>query len=135
MALFGKKKTENKVEKVEKKAKVKSPASAKATAGKPAVSAPKNISTVAAAVIVRPHITEKSGTLSQSGVYTFEVVKGAGSKQIAEAVEALYKVVPVRVSVTTIRSKKRNLRGIIGKTSSGKKAYVYLKKGDTIEFI
>ncbi len=125
MALFGKKKTENKVEKIENKAKVKSPT----------VSTSKNISTAASLVILRPHITEKSGALSQSGVYTFEVVKGSGSKQIAEAVEALYKVVPVRVSVTTIRSKKRNLRGIPGKTGSGKKAYVYLKKGDTIEFI
>ncbi len=125
MALFGKKKTENKVEKVEKKAKVKSPA----------ISASKNISTAASGVIIRPHITEKSGALSTTGVYTFEVVKGASSKQIAEAVEVLYKVVPVGVSVTTIRSKKRNLRGIPGKTASGKKAYVYLKKGDTIEFI
>ena len=122
MALFGKKKTENKEV---KKVSVKSPA----------ISGARTISISAAQVIIRPHITEKSGMLSQSGVYTFEVVKGASSRQIAEAVEAMYKVVPVRVSVTTIRSKKRNLRGIPGRTASGKKAYVYLKKGDTIEFI
>ena len=121
MALFGKKKTENKV--------------AKTTAKPKASLASKNISTTAESVIMKPHITEKSGALSQSGVYTFEVAKGASSKQIAEAVEVIYKVVPVGVSVTTIRSKKRNLRGISGRTAGGKKAYVYLKKGDTIEFI
>jgi large subunit ribosomal protein L23 len=122
MALFGKKKTENKeVKKVVSKS--------------PAVSNAKHISTSAARVVIRPHITEKTGMLSQSGVYTFQVVKGASSQQIAEAIEVMYKVVPVRVSVTTIRAKKRNLRGIPGMTASGKKAYVYLKKGDTIEFI
>ena len=120
MALFGKK-TENK----EKKVAVKTPVALKS----------KSISTSAAAVIVRPHITEKSGALSQTGVYTFEVVKGSSSREIAEAIEVMYKVVPVGVSVATIRAKKRNYRGIPGVTATGKKAYVYLKKGDTIEFI
>ncbi len=127
MAFFGKNKTEKKVETTAK--------AGRATSKPSAVLRPKNLSVSAAQVIIRPHITEKSGMLSQSGVYTFEVVKGAGSKAIAEAVEALYKVVPTQVSVTTIRSKKRNLRGKPGKTASGKKAYVYLKKGETIEFI
>ena len=120
MALFGKNKTEKKVEKV---------------ANKPATLTPHVVSASAAQIIVRPHITEKSGALSQTGVYTFEVVKGSSSQQISEAVQALYKVVPVKISVPPIRSKKRMLRGILGKTASGKKAYVYLKKGDTIEFI
>ncbi len=122
MALFGKNKTENKKEK-------------KAASKPQAVLTPRVISTSAAMVIIRPHITEKSGALSQSGVYTFEVTKGASSREIAEAIQVLYKVVPVRVSVTPIRSSKKNYRGIPGETSSGKKAYVYLKKGDTIEFI
>ena len=121
MALFGKKKTENKVE--------------KKAAAKPTASMPRMLSVSAARVIVRPHITEKSGALSQSGVYTFEVTKGSSSREIAEAIEVMYKVVPTGVSVLPIKSKKRNLRGIPGKTASGKKAYVYLKKGDTIEFI
>ncbi len=125
MALFAKNKTEKKVVKAEKTEKVI----------KPVVSAMRTVSASAAGVIIRPHITEKTGMLSQSGVYTFEVVKGVSSKQISDAIQALYKVVPVKVSVTKIRSKKRMLRGIPGKTATGKKAYVYLKKGDVIEFI
>ena len=126
MALFGKKKTEKK----EDKKAVMKPVSAKATAGKS-----KNISTAASHIIVRPHITEKSGMLAQTGVYTFEVVKGANSQQVAEAVEVMYKVVPERVSVLPIRAKKTSYRGIPGFTPKSMKAYVYLKKGDTIEFI
>jgi large subunit ribosomal protein L23 len=122
MALFGKKKTENKEV---KKVAPKSPAISKAHV----------ISTSAAHVIIRPHITEKTGMLSQAGVYTFQVSKGASSREISEAIQVMYKVVPTRISVTTIRAKKRNLRGIPGMTASGKKAYVYLKKGDVIEFI
>ena len=125
MALFGKNKTEKKEVKVEKAVK----------AVKPVSLTPHVVSAEAAHVIIRPHITEKTGMLSQTGVYTFEVVKGAGAKEISNAIQALYKVVPVKVSVTKIRSKNRSLRGIPGKTATGKKAYVYLKKGDKIEFI
>ena len=125
MALFGTKKTEKKVVKAEKVAKV----------AKPAISTARTISASAAQVIIRPHITEKTGMLSETGVYTFEVVKGVSSKQISDAIQALFKVVPVKVSVTNIRSKKRMLRGIPGKTATSKKAYIYLKKGVKIEFI
>ena len=133
MALFGK----NKTEKVaEKKIVVKKAASTKATVAKPAVLGAKTISTEAAKIIVRPHITEKSGALSHVGVYTFEVAKNANSNQISEAIEAIYKVIPVRVSLAPIHSKAKNYRGIPGgRSASGKKAYVYLKKGDSIEFI
>lgn len=124
MALFGKNKAEKKVVKAENEKVLKS-----------APSTARTISITAAQVIVRPHITEKSGMLSQTGVYTFEVSKNVSSRQISEAIQALYKVVPVKVSVTKIRSKKRMLRGIPGKTGGSKKAYVYLKKGDVIEFI
>jgi large subunit ribosomal protein L23 len=133
MALFAKNKTEKKEEKkvvAPKKAAVK-----KVTKSPVTINARK-ISTEAAKIIVRPHITEKSGALSQVGVYTFEVAKSANSKQISEAVEAIYKVVPAKVSLAPIHSKAKNYRGIPGgRSASGKKAYVYLKKGDSIEFI
>lgn len=125
MGFFGTKKTEKKTEKKAEKAASKSQA----------ILTPRTISASAAKVIIRPHITEKSGMLSQSRVYTFEVTKGASSREISEAIQVMYKVVPMRISVAPIRAKKRNLRGIPGWTASGKKAYVYLKAGDTIEFI
>jgi len=149
MSLFGKNKTE------EKKVVAVKPTSAKAMAGKPVTkkASPKpavkktpsksvatltsrHLSAEPAKVIIHPHITEKSGVLSQKSIYTFEVRSDAGSQEITEAIEVLYKVVPVRISVVPIRSKARNYRGIPGgRSAGGKKAYVYLKKGDTIEFI
>jgi large subunit ribosomal protein L23 len=86
-------------------------------------------------VIVKAHITEKSGALSQNGVYTFEVLVDSNSRQIADAIKAAYKVTPVKVTVAAIPAKTVVSRGKTGKTAHGKKAYVYLKKGDTIEFI
>lgn len=86
--------------------------------------------------IVRPHITEKTGMLSQNNVYTFEIAKDANKKQVADAIQSIYKVRPTRVSIAQIRGKVKLFRGgIKGKSASGKKAYVYLKEGDKIEFI
>lgn len=85
--------------------------------------------------VIKPRVTEKAGLLSQNGVYTFDVRVDANSRQIADAIKAAYKVTPVRVSVAPVKSKTMFARGKSGRTVSGKKAYVYLKKGDTIEFI
>jgi large subunit ribosomal protein L23 len=85
--------------------------------------------------IIKPRVTEKAGRLAESGVYTFEVLKTANSKQIADAIQAAYKVTPVKISVAPIKSKAMFVRGKSGKTVSGKKAYVYLKEDDKIEFI
>jgi large subunit ribosomal protein L23 len=87
------------------------------------------------AAVIKPRVTEKAGLLSQNGVYTFDVRIDANSRQIAEAIKAAYKVTPVRVSVAPVKSKTMFARGKAGRTISGKKAYVYLKKGETIEFI
>ena len=87
-------------------------------------------------VLVSPRITEKAtGFTTGAPVYAFNVAVRANKTQIAHAVKELYKVTPVRVRVVTLPSKvTRNRRGQFGKTSSGKKAYVFLKAGDTIVF-
>ncbi len=112
--------------KAEKKSESKNEKRAAAAAG---VVFPKG------AAVIKPRVTEKAGLLSQNGVYTFDVRIDANSRQIAEAIKAAYKVTPVRVSVAPIKSKTMFVRGKKGRTISGKKAYVYLKKGETIEFI
>ncbi len=84
-------------------------------------------------VIRKLHVTEKSSLLSEGGVYSFEVEKSATKKQIAKNVALLYKVTPLKVSVINMKSKAVFSRGKAGKTSSFKKAYVYLKKGDVID--
>ena len=85
--------------------------------------------------VIKPRVTEKAGLLSQNGVYTFDVRVDANSRQIADAIKAAYKVTPVKVSLAPIKSKAMFARGKSGKTVAGKKAYGYLKKGETIEFI
>ena len=86
-------------------------------------------------VLVRPHITEKAGLLAQSGVYTFEVTRDADEASVIRAVAEVYKVSPLRASLMPIKTKTMFARGKSGQTGGGKKAYVYLPKGQAIEFI
>ncbi len=72
-------------------------------------------------IILRPRITEKSGMMSESlNVYTFEVAGNASKPAIAKAIKTLYKVTPLKVRTISL--------------SKVKKALIYLKKGDKIEF-
>ncbi len=86
-------------------------------------------------ILIRPRITEKATEKSEEGIYTFDVSPRATKSSISFAVEQLYKVKPIKVAVVIIRGKKVLARGKRGKTSGGKKAYVYLKKGEKIEFV
>jgi large subunit ribosomal protein L23 len=127
MALFGsKKKTESKAE---AKAPVKK--NVPATQSGEATGAERNLTSI----IQRPHITEKASTISESNVYAFEVSDAANKKTIAYAVKELYNVTPIKVAIVRIPGKKKFIRGKWGVKGGGKKAYVYLKKGETIEFV
>lgn len=85
-------------------------------------------------VLSQVRITEKATMKAESGVYTFNVADRATKSDIIKAVNALYKVTPRLVRIVKVPSKvKRNMRtGRVGVKSGGKKAYVYLKKGETI---
>ncbi len=85
-------------------------------------------------VLKHARITEKA-TMQQGGsVYTFDVSVSATKREIIAAVRALYQVTPEKVAIVVIPSKvRRNVRtGKMGRKQGGKKAYVYLKKGETI---
>ncbi|MDO8521475.1 MAG: 50S ribosomal protein L23 [bacterium] len=89
-------------------------------------------------VLVRPHVTEKATDLAGRGVYAFDIYKSANKMQVREAVEKLYKVKPTRVNIMNKKPKlMRNSR--TGRTqmkqAGMKKALVYLKSGDKIEFV
>lgn len=81
-----------------------------------------------------PRITEKATFLQSRGAYVFDVDSSATKTQIAEDVSRLYGVKPRAVKVVRIPSKAvRSMKtGKSGVKSGGKKAYVFLKKGDTI---
>lgn len=87
-------------------------------------------------VLLRPHVTEKAAELTARNVYAFEIARGVTKGEVKAAVASLYKVQPVKVAVLKTPGKKVRLRTRRGYgTKSGvRKAYVYLKKGDRIEF-
>jgi len=89
------------------------------------------------ALILGPRITEKAAILAEQNGYTFNVALGATKNEIAKAIKAQYKVTPVSVRVVNMKPKPKQSRktGKLGFTSRGKKAYVYLKKGDKIEVL
>ena len=89
-------------------------------------------------VILGARITEKAANLAEMNAYTFNVATNATKNEIKKAIKAMYKVTPL--SVRTVNTPKkavmpRGRRGKIGSTGGGRKAYVYLKKGDKIEVL
>lgn len=117
MALFGKKKNTE-----VKAAPAKSAAASSAT--------PSGMTDI----IRHARITEKASMQQGSSVYVFDVATTATKRDISRAVSAIYKVVPRKVTVVNVRRKTiRSMRtGRSGMKGGGKKAYVYLKSGDSI---
>ncbi len=85
--------------------------------------------------IIRPRVTEKATTVAERGVHVFEIEKGTTKREVVKAVMELYKVQPVKVNVVKIPRKQVFVRGKKGFKAGGKKAYVYLKKGEKIEIV
>ena len=65
--------------------------------------------------------------------FTFEVAKTASKIEIAKAVEEIFDVKVLKVNTVNVKSKKKRMRNIEGKTRTWKKAIVTLAEGDTIE--
>lgn len=89
--------------------------------------------------IKQPRITEKAALQAEKGVYVFNVHSRATKADIAQAIVDAYQVVPVSVNIAKEPSRKtvrRKRSGVTRGVASGtKKAYVTLKKGDTIQFV
>lgn len=87
------------------------------------------------AILLAPRITEKAAVMAEQGCYVFNVAPKASKADIAAAVQALYKVRPRKVTLTALVRKSVQTRGTnrVGASRGGKKAYVYLKKGDKID--
>jgi len=86
-------------------------------------------------ILLRPRITEKASMLAEKNTYVFEVHPKANKKEVAAAITNAYKVTPARVHIVNLPAKKVFSRGKKGMQSGLKKAIVYLKHGDKIEFV
>jgi large subunit ribosomal protein L23 len=122
MALFGKKKEAKKESKPVEKVDVSK-----------AQSTDYNLSSV----ILKPRITEKAVGQSENNVYTFVVKRDATKYQVRDAVKTLYKVTPVKVNIVNKKPAERMVgsRNRTKHVAGMKKAYVYLKKGETINLV
>ena len=124
MALFSrKKKTEEVVEK-------QAVAPAQKSAPKQTASSARDLTHV----LRHARITEKATIAQSGGVYVFDVDTSISKRDIMQAVKMLYDVTPRKVAVVNIPRKNiRSMRtGRTGVKGGGRKAYVYLKKGETI---
>ena len=87
---------------------------------------------------LKPRLSEKTYALSQSGnVYVFVVPGDANKNTVASSVTAQFKVTVESVNIANQQGKaKRSVRKggrpVAGKQSDFKKAYVTVKKGDSI---
>ena len=119
MALFGKKKEPT--------------AETKKVSGTPGLASDRNLE----AILLKPHFTEKSVAMGEKNVYTFEVKRDATKFQVRDAIKALYSVTPVKVNIVNKlpASRKKGSSGRMVKVPGMKKAYVYLKNGDTINLV
>ena len=93
---------------------------------------------LASQIILRPVIGEKSMDETQRGKYTFRVDSNANKLQVKQAIEELFKVNVINVTVSTTKAKEKSRnRGrarIEGWMSPWKKAVVTLASGQKIEF-
>lgn len=87
-------------------------------------------------VILAPWFSEKALIGTEKGVYVFSVPERVTKKEVKEAIEKIYKVIPRKVALLHLPGKKKALRTRRGEGQKARrhKAYVYLKKGETITF-
>lgn len=85
-------------------------------------------------VLRHARITEKATMNQSAGVYVFDISERATKRDVSQAVQMLYSVTPRKIAVVNTPAKvKRNTRtGRTGVSGGSRKAYVYLKAGETI---
>jgi large subunit ribosomal protein L23 len=101
-------------------------------------------------IIKHQHVTEKSTMLQElqkaesnaslrrckSPKYVFVVDPCATKREIAEAVEEIYKDRHIKVTAVNtinVKGKQKRYRGRMGKTSNFKKAIITLEENDALE--
>ena len=85
-------------------------------------------------VLRAPVVTEKTARAGENNQYVFRVATAATKADIKAAVEKLFEVSVEAVQVANMPGKERRFRGMPGRRSDWKKAYVTLAEGQTIDF-
>ncbi len=90
---------------------------------------------IAPGVLIRPIITEKAVSGETVNSYVFEIFPKANKISVKEAVEEIYGVKPVKINIIREKGKIVRYGRFIGRTKDRKKAVVFLKKGEKIQFV
>lgn len=82
-----------------------------------------------------PRITEKAAIGTDHGVYVFNIAPSTTKPMVRNAIIELFKITPRKIRVTKVPSVRVKTRQTQkdGYTNRGKKAYVYLNKGDKLD--
>lgn len=109
----------------------------KVAAKKDVVATDKVVTRDLSGILLSPRVTEKAMRQNEKNVYTFEVARVATKNDVKLAVKQLFGVTPMRVNIvnkTPRQYKHAGTRRL--RTERGmRKAYVYLKKGDSISLV
>ena len=81
---------------------------------------------------IAPHISEKAVAQAETGVYVFDVPADANKISVAQAVEKAFKVEVTDVNILVTKGKLKRFQKTTGRRKDVKKAYVTVKKGQTI---
>jgi len=124
MSIFGTKKS------------VKKEKAVKADSKKRVARAKMSTNGIAHDIIRAPWFSEKALLATEKGVYTFDVPKSATKAHIAGAIKEIYKVEPRKIRIVNLPAKRKAMRTKrgVGVRTARRKAYVYLNKGETIQF-
>ena len=83
--------------------------------------------------IISPVITEKSTMAAEHNQVVFNVARNATKPQIKRAVEGLFGVKVTAVNTLVRKGKVKRFKGITGRQSDVKKAFVTLQDGQSID--
>ena len=86
-------------------------------------------------VLTKPWFSEKALIGSENGVYVFKIPAEATKPEIKAAIEKFYGVTPRQIRIVNLPAKTKSLRTRRGTGTRARrhKAYVYLKKGDSLQ--
>ncbi len=86
-------------------------------------------------VLQGPHLSEKSHIAAESNQVVFKVRRDANKREIKQAVELLFEVSVINVTVANYQGKQKRQGQTRGRRDNWKKAYVRLAEGSTIDFL
>lgn len=92
----------------------------------------KDLNTAAYRILLRPVVSEKATMAESNNTYIFRVSSCASKFDVSEAVQKVYGVRPVHVSMINVLGKSMRTRSGSAKRGDWKKALVTLPAGQTI---